>query len=248
MQEFKFPSYCTEYSCEGSIKKAMRREACFSFVFNKAVDDSDVTYKVILYKGTDLIGKEHKNNACLFTKKEISNHLKQAQSIYPFEFKVKEVPNYAGTYPVYKVTLKVHGVPGTFHKYILTWLRYMYEYPYNVLLLDAYKLKKDPVFRFWSIANLFNLVLSCYCGDSPDIHQIAQNRVSKTMKVKELREKIKEVKRLNYIYEGLRHNRRLIKDKVGDLSIMDIEFWESNKLFEDERKPVYMDTYKDIKK
>ena len=68
------------------------------------------------------------------------------------------------------------------------------------------------------------------------------------MKVKELREKIKEVKRLNYIYEGLRHNRRLIKGKVGDLSIMDIEFWESNKLFEDERKPVYMDTYKDIKK
>ena len=40
--------------------------------------------------------------------------------------------------------LRLNNVPPTFHKYVLTWLRYTYEFPYNVFLKDAYNLKSIP--------------------------------------------------------------------------------------------------------
>ena len=167
MRDFQFLCYHTEYSCKGAIGKKMGVSACFSRVFN-AIDGENISedYEIILYKGTKLAKEKNKSNSCLFTKKQISNHLKQAQRIYPFNFRITEVTNWGDGYNVFKVHLKLIQAPGTFHKYLLTWLRYMYEYPYNVILYDAYKLKKDPCFRFTSISDLFNLVLGCF-SESP---------------------------------------------------------------------------------
>lgn len=248
MKDFQFLDYHTEYSCKGAFKKDMSAELCFSFIFRHTSEQNiSEEYKVILYKGTDFSREKHNSNSCLFTKKQIRNHLRQAQGIYPFNFRITEVTNWDG-YNVFKVHLKLTNVPGTFHKYLLTWLRYMYEYPYNVILYDAYKLKKDPCFRFTSMSDLFNLVLACFNEYACDTHQIARWQVNKTMLKRDIREKLKNIKVLNDIYDRL--NNKVINNKIpnkdGDLTTSDFEFWESDDIFERRRKPVYMNVYKEV--
>ena len=249
MKDFQFLDYHTEYSCKGAFNEGMDVESCFSFVFqhtsNKNISEE---YEVILYKGTDFSKKRHHSNSCLFTKKQIRNHLKQAHGIYPFDFHITEAAKWRGGYNVFKIHLKLTNVPGMFHKYLLTWLRYMYEYPYNVILYDAYKLKKDPCFRFTSMSDLFNLVLSCFNENPADIHQIARNQVSKTMLKRDIREKLQNIRMLNNIYDKLKNkvNNNQIPDEDGDLTTSDFEFWESDDIFERRRKPIYMNVYKEI--
>ncbi len=249
MKDFQFLDYHTEYSCKGEFEKKMDVEACFSFVFNRTSERNvSEEYEVILYKGTDFSRERHNANSCLFTKKQIRNHLRQAQGIYPFDFYIREVPDWRGGYSVFKVCLKLTNVPGTFHKYLLTWLRYMYEYPYNVILYDAYKLKQDPCFRFTSMSDLFNLVLGCFSEDPRDIHQIARNQVSKAMRKRDIRAKLQNIGMLNNVYDKLKKkvNDNQIPGEDGDLTTTDFEFWESNDIFERKRKPVYMNVYKEV--
>ena len=249
MNDFQFLDYHTEYSCKGTLEKEMDVEACFSFVFNQ-IDEGNVSeeYEVILYKGTAFSREHHNSNSCLFTKKQIRNHLKQAQGIYPFDFHITEAAKWRGGYSVFKIHLKLTNVPSTFHKYLLTWLRYMYEYPYNVILYDAYKLKKDPCFRFTSMSDLFNLVLSCFNENPAAIHQIAGNQVSKTMLKRDIREKLQNIQMLNNIYVKLKNKVKInqIPNGDGNLTTTDFEFWESDDIFERRRKPVYMNVYKEI--
>lgn len=124
----------------------------------------------------------------------------------------------------------------------------MYEYPYNVILYDAYKLKKDPCFRFTSMSDLFNLVLGCFNENPRDIHQIARNQVSKTMLKRDIREKLQNIKMLNNVYDKLKNkgNNNQIPNEDGDLTTSDFEFWESDDIFERRRKPVYMNVYKEV--
>ena len=249
MNDFQFLDYHTEYSCKGAFKKDMDVDACFSFVFRRT-DEENVSeeYEVILYKGTDFSREKHNSNSCLFTKKQIRNHLKQAQGIYPFDFHITEAAKWRGGYSVFKIHLKLINVPGMFHKYLLTWLRYMYEYPYNVILYDAYKLKKDPCFRFTSMSDLFNLVLGCFNENPAAIHQIAGNQVSKTMLKRDIREKLQNIQLLNDVYVKLKNKVKInqIPNGDGNLTTTDFEFWESDDIFERRRKPVYMNVYKEI--
>lgn len=249
MNDFQFLDYHTEYSCKGAFEKEMDVEACFSFVFEQTGKENiSEEYEVILYKGTAFSREHHNSNSCLFTKKQIRNHLKQAQGIYPFDFHITEAAEWRDGYSVFKIHLKLTNVPGTFHKYLLTWLRYMYEYPYNVILYDAYKLKRDPCFRFTSMSDLFNLVLSCFNEDPRDIHQIARNQVSKTMLKRDIREKLQKIQILNNVYVKLKNKVKInqIPNGDGDLTTADFEFWESDDIFERRRKPVYMNVYKEI--
>lgn len=249
MKDFQFLDYHTEYSCKGEFEKKMSAEACFSFVF-KRTNERNVSeeYEVILYKGTDFSRERHNSNSCLFTKNQIRNHLRQAQGIYPFDFYITEVADWGDGYNVFKVRLKLTNVPGTFHKYLLAWLRYMYEYPYNVILYDAYKLKKDPCFRFTSMSDLFNLVLGCFSDDPRDIHQIARNQISKAMRKRDIRAKLQNIGMLNNIYDKLKKkvDKNQIPEEDGNLSTTDFEFWESDDIFERKRKPVYMNVYKEV--
>ena len=246
MKDFQFLDYHTEYSCTGEFKKQMSKEYCFSFAFKNTNRNSvSEEYIIILYKGLKFCKDHHRSNACLFTKQQIRNHLKQAQGIYPFRYRVTEISNWQKQGSVFKVHLTLEKVPGIFHKYILTWLRYMYEYPYNVLLCDAYKLKKEKCFRYSSISNLFNLILGCYCDNPRVIHQIAENKVSKRLNKKELQAKLKSIRELNDIYLELRDKISMIPKVALGTTIFDIEYWENDEIFDTYRKPIYMKVYKE---
>lgn len=261
MDNFCFLDYHTEYSCKGDVYHSLEKEACFSQVFKNSDSESmSVDYSVILYKDTRLTDEYRESNVCFLTKKQLRNHLKQAQVLYPFKFTIHNLTDYHQVdndyydcnecWNVYKVDLKLENVPGTFHKYLLTWLRYTYEFPYNVLLLDTYKLKTEDCFRFTSVANIFNLVLGCYCDeDLGRLHQIPQNNVLvEFLKTNDLRKKLSDIRKLNTIYKVLKSNPNVIPESIDNLSIKDIEYWNNDELYEQFRKPVYLKTYKDIYK
>lgn len=218
----------------------MEVRPCFGYVFGAVENNSSVKYRVVLYMGTRYSAEQHKSNACIFTKQEVRNHLKLLKSLYPLQYSVRDYRDKDG-YKRLLVTLNIENTPATFHKYALTWLRYLYEFPYNVLLRDAYTLKKERTFRFESIANLFNLTLSCYCHNSREIHQIPVNAITERLKIADIKRRIKRVEQLNDIYKQKEEKFLQIPENIQNFSVEDIEYWDSG--FE-ERKPIYMEIQK----
>lgn len=246
MKEFSYLNYHAEYTCEGSVIADRYGDTCFSYIFDSLVDVCDNIYRVVVYKDDHFIKVTRGSNACFLSKTELSNHLRQLQSLYPFKFLItedtREVNNQ--TLPYYIVTIHLKDVPGLFHKYVLTWLRYTYEFPYNMILLDTYRLKRLPMFRFMSISNLFNIVSNCantYVGNG---HSISESFVHQPLSKKELKERIKHVRALNAIYNSLRISKDKLPETIEGYSSRDLEYWSLD-LFEI-RKPYYLQMYNKI--
>lgn len=236
MKEFCYLDYCTEYSCKGSIKSPMEKHACFGGVFNNIRNGMHNIYTIILHCDLVYPAKYHKSNFCLLDIARVKKHLRLLKSLFPIKFRVINLnPS------TIKVILEISGVKAACHKYALTWLRYTYEYPYNVLLKDAYELKNDPTFRFESIANLFNLCLGSFCEYTRPVHQTLDDwGVPERISLKLLKERIEGIDELNEIYQKIR-KKSMIPDTINGFSANDIEYWETG--FE-ERKKVYLSNYK----
>lgn len=248
MKEFSYLDYTTIYSCKGDCEQALAEEACFGRVFvslpyNKC---SSVKYKIYIIKGLGLAAHEHKGNACLLTREQLFKHVKRAQQICPFTFSIHE-----GTYEdhnSYIVYINISKKKAMYHKYILSWIRYTYEYPYNVILIDALRLKQDPLFQFTSVATLFNVVLAACPFDIRDVHKIGYGRFLQQCSIKELKEKLNKVDALNNVYHRLSKDTTLVlNDHYDEYDSHDIEYW-SAELFEKVRKPNYLKIFNKIKK
>lgn len=244
MEEFSYLDFRTEYSCKGFFNTELIKGICFNVAFNKLsklTHTIDEQYEIILYRSLDYLRRTHYSNYCILSKKQLSKHLQQARDIFQFDFKINSIK--VNEIHAFKVTLILNkDCPLLFHKYILTWLRYTYEYPFNVLLLDAYKLKKEPRFRYTSIVNLFNITLASFKKDNA-LHSIIQPGVNCRLQKSQIRTQLTKVARLNDLYEVLYYNRQLIQRRVQNKSVEDIEYWEDANVYEQFRKPVYIKTY-----
>lgn len=222
MQEFKFLGYYTRYSATGDFKRSLSTCACFSDIYKKFVPHNlyNENYVIYIYKGTN---NSRNNNMCLLSKKQLQNHIKQAQEIFNFKYQVIELKG------LYKVNLNIIQAPGNFHKYILAWIRYCYEFPYNMLLLDALEIKKEPCFKYTSISNLFNVVLSCFNEEWDslrEIHQIPRHQVCLFLRKKEIFKKLLLVNRINDIYISRCSKKYYIPKKYNEYHYFDLEYWQ----------------------
>lgn len=242
MNEFRYLSYCTIYSCKGSKSIGKSERACFAYIFRDNFPNKfDISYKIIIYPNTRKC-KNGKNNYCLLTKDEIRNHLRRLRSIYPLHYKVTGDN-------LYTVYIRLKDVPQTFHKYVLTWLRYTYEYPYNVILKDVCWLKKDSQFRFVSTATLFNVVARCFPSFVEGLHSIAEHKTHIPTKIKDLRKSIDNNTYLGdlYKYATIEVINKIPRD-IKDFNIYDVEYWDNEEWFNQYRKKFYIDQYNKIKR
>lgn len=245
MKEFDYLSYHTEFSCSGDINLKMKTRVCFAEAFRQLGGKKiSVVYTIKVYK-EDTLRKSNGSNMCYFTRKQIKNHLDQLKDLFPIKSSVTDSKDEEK--PHFIVKLELTDLPGMYHKYALTWLRYLYEYPYNVVALDAYRLKKSPEFRFESIANLFNLIASCCCVWVGGGHSVVDNDPVGFLRRKELLAHLGRVQILNSLYPELRKKRTTIPEEIEKFKPRDIEYW-SDKFFEEQRKPVYLGAYKRFKK
>ena len=241
MGDFKFLSYHTEYGCEGTINKKFGEESCFGEIFRCNLNYLDEKYLIRLYK-KDHILKIRENNSCFVGIKEIKRHLKMISPLLVFEkykFKIEEKENY------FEVTLEIKA-DRLYHKYILTWLRYLYEFPFNMILKDAKRMRKEKEFKFESLSNLFVVISNCYDDIfDRDIHLISWGS-SRLLSNKQISERMKSLisegdRDLNHIYKNQKGKNKII----GEL--YDLKFWESEEEY-NERLVEYKKSYKKCKK
>jgi len=254
-KNFLMLNFCTEYSSEGNTEKQMCKDACFSTIFyserNGIVQKNKYTIK--LYKIGDWLNKKRQNNACLTDRAGIVHHLKILQSVFKFSYHLKEHEDH------FVLTMTLEG-DIIYHKYMLSWVRYLYEYPFNVFLADACKLKEIPEFKFESIINLFNLVgaTSGIRQHGTGIHAIGVTGWFKAlMTTKEIQEKLKELcgghKQINDIFPvlfaaggyGAPENKiegvETLDEDDGNLHSSD--YWDSEEEF-NKRIELYKKNYK----
>lgn len=254
-KNFLMLNFCTEYGSEGDTQKGLYQDACFSTIFHS--EDNGIVqknkYTIKLYKIGDWLNKKRQNNACMTDRAGIVHHLKILQSVFKFSYHLKEEEDH------FTLTITLEG-DLIYHKYMLSWVRYLYEYPFNVFLADACKLKGIPGFKFESIINLFNLVgaTSGICQHGTGIHAIGETGWFKAlMTTKEIQARLKELegghKQINDIFPVLYANGgRGAPDDViegvetleeKDNNLHSSDYWDSKEEF-NKRLELYKKNYK----
>lgn len=220
----------------------LKTDYCFSTVFDKYnhLEKHSATYTVYLYKGLKYLKSGYKNNSCFMTADEIAEHLRETKKIFSFDFEIKEYNK--RKFPVFVVTLELKNLPGAFHKYLLTWLRYAYEYPNNMLLMDAYKLREVPSLENTPVRDIMNVIQNTV--DQRHIHSIIKNQdyLYKPISCVSLRNKLNKCMCLHDLYQSVcGFPDKLKLGSFGSLFLKDIEYWENEDCYAYNRRPKYLE-------
>lgn len=245
MDNFRFLNFHTVYKSKGTITKdRIEGVACFSDIF-RGPNKQHNTYEIHVFKTNEKI-ESGKNNMCVLSRLEIVRYIKLLKKLIPYKLKSRVIEDDEK----YIIKLQLNG-SNIAHRFVLSFIRYLYEWPYNMYLHDALKLNRIKEFRFKSIFNLFNLVritLPIYehgtgihaIGDSHNHYKFISNR-----KLKEL---IKNTKNLclndmmkNIAFDDKRATMEYDISKTKELS-----FWISDKEF-NERLNYYKNNVKLLK-
>ena len=259
MQEFNYLNLHTVYKCSGEFSESTGYDGdyCFRKIFHnkEGLGDREITEKYVIttYKGIYYLVTSKNNNACIFSPEEIRKHLEIAKTeIHPFKYQIEETRVCLGSrnYPAYKVTLDITG-KFLYHKCILTWFRYLYEYPSNLIMKDAYRLKAScPSLKFINMLDLYNLVASCYPYNDYKSDQTL-SWGGKFMTIKQFKNRLKELEPqgtendvLSKIY-GRRISAQTRISSLPNCSNLhyDFEYWTGDEYFE-ERKALYLNEFK----
>lgn len=154
--KYSFLNYHTVYSSDGgagALRKNSR--ACFSDIFRyisrgKFIQDYTI---YIEREGLD----DNLNNQTFLTEKEIKTHLFWVKRNFEKSFKYSIKKCDAESKYSYIIKLTIDGYNIT-HRFILTYVRYIYEYPFSIIVKEALKLKRDKDFSDISYFDLLNVV------------------------------------------------------------------------------------------
>ena len=211
----------------------IHESVCFSTLFSNGCKSK--YYRIIILKGEADLNKYY-SNFCFFTKKEIKNHLKQIPNFCDIKFKIKDI-TYKGD-EAFQLDLFIDSSKRIVHKYVLTWVRSLFEWPFYLYLIHAKKLKQLPQFRFESVINLFNLVATVHRASfHTDIHTFGTNLLPS--KKKEIINTVNHVSLVNHVF-----NRKRIENIPQCELVQDFD-QITDKLYE-ENLPKYLEAYKMI--
>lgn len=243
--EFQYLSYYTKYSCSGAFELANpHNTACFATAFGKikGIKGSfSETYKILMYKASDpKILAGGRSNKCFLNKQQLKNHINQLRSLMDLRIvRLNEEKDH------FELTVKVTGEK-IYHLYFLNWARYTYEYPFNVILLDAYKLRKKLITE--SISNLYNIAAACYNGHGYNTgHAICKG--GKLYRIAELKKRLETLAkngedRVNNVIES---SSNLAKVKACPANNKyNIKYWQSEEEYQ-KREQYYLNAYELLK-
>ena len=225
--DFKYLEFWTYYSSKGTLDKNLKREWCFSSVFNGLKHQKN-EYVLYIYNNGHLTNKD---NNCLITKEQLIEHINEINKFYKFEYKLKTIKD------GYKLEFTIDA-PIIYHKIILSWLRYSYEFPFNVAIYEAFKIKEEKGFKRLTLLNLFNLIgATMYCTKhGTSIHAIGKfYEWKKLINYKEFRKLIEENRRrdetcaINDIIPVLYDDDLKTLELPVDKRINHTNYWEDEK-------------------
>lgn len=149
--EFFYPDLATYFTCEGTTEKPeFTHTCCFSRALKTAHVKMDNTYRIKIYKQRDT----SIDNFLYFTRKEVEKYFSYLYEMYSnMDLHIEDENDYEMI-----VYLKINDYH-LYHTFILTFIRYLYEYRYAFALSEAMQLKKTFRFRKMSIYSLMMLVV-----------------------------------------------------------------------------------------
>lgn len=173
------------------------RAVCFGTLVSRLPNEGNIhnKYKIVLFKPQD----EHhweingrNGNATLLNINEIRNHIRVVKNIFNFSYKVTEHEDR------YFVFIDINQ-PKIYHRYLLSWIRYTYEYPFNIACLDMHEMRRQPECRFISSPNLMLTTLLFTLNPRID-HCICNQGVPKGLTNSRLKKRFNETEYLNSFY------------------------------------------------
>lgn len=164
VNKIRYASYCTIYSARGTINNDLTSRVCFADILNRGKIKEE-HYEIYILNDLDHCLNQCISNYCFLSIEEIRNHIRLARRLFPFVYDVEET-GYNG-HSGFKVTIDLDA-NSIYHRYLLTWIRYLYEFPFNIILNDALHMKQTYLNRV-SIPNLFVLCANSY-QNGPDIY------------------------------------------------------------------------------
>ena len=163
MAKYSFLTYKTAYSVKCATINfdcLDSGEACFYRAFQNAKGIAE--YKIKVFKGNKQAEENSYDNNCFLTREQIKEHMSHIKDIVDF----KMIINDKGEYFEIKLKLNCSNVK---QRFILTWLRYCYEFPGNFITMYMFKMKK--YFPKLTHIDLFHLIEQgvekrMFCGHS----------------------------------------------------------------------------------
>jgi hypothetical protein len=243
-------SDCESAACFGGYTGLLRKEKY------RPQEKLDVTLDIKI-RTFDHFLEDHKgkNNFCLLGKKDIEEHFAYLSETYCIDCSVqvfgddwKELEDDKLPEENYYLKLHLNATPGQ-QVFALTWCRHLYEFPFNMFLLDALRLKKEfGEFRNEHLANIIQVVgssfakVSYYRGDQclcePQKELITEDRLCKHLT---------SHKTITSAWNSLSEEKRqAIKPLLSNEdTLKKSTYWLDPQTF-DERKNIYLQNYMSI--
>lgn len=218
---FDYLNYSTIYQASGDLvfeNKKLVREACFSYIFRNVRNNKKqhIIYSIYISTDPSFIQENHENNFCILTEEQIRFHISYLRFISSFKYRITK--KFIDDYPGFRIDLDLNAI-GIVHKMFLTWIRYLYEYPYNLVLYDSFKLREEKRFIEKSnYLNIVNFVTTFYSDDW--IHQIPKynNKIPEFITRKSFKNRLMKCDFLNDVLKNSNIQIEQFKeyDKIDD--------------------------------
>lgn len=198
----KYLNFYTWYSSKGHVEQKMQREWCFGHIFHihKLPEDNILKniYTIrICHSGKDIANNF--SNQCYLSLPDIKRYLNQGKKFVNYTYKITKNQDY------YYITADVQDVHIA-HKFILTYIRYLYEIPFALYLYEAVHLKRDCIeFKHLDYLTIYNIVSATIPNydHGAGIHNIGKSyKFKQLMTINEVKQRFNDpdIDQLNDIF------------------------------------------------
>jgi hypothetical protein len=189
---------------------------------------------------------------CPFNLDQVIENLNDINEVIPITYQIEE------TEEMFEIHLEISmELSSRVHFYVLTRVRYLYEFPQSALFYDVFRLRGTEKFSGWTLQNLYNLVVSAipsipnqgidrsgFNGRSywyDPYHSIPKNSTSGISELKSN----KELHEANYDFSTLNNTYRVL-NKIPIKIPYDIQLFNSLSYWTEEdgfnlRYPYYLE-------
>lgn len=153
VKKLKYLNYCTIFAASGDLNVPLRDRACFADVLNIKYLNKE-HYEIYIVRDENFCLKQNASHLCLLDESGIKKHLKLARRLFPFSYNV-EKSEYNGM-DAFKINIDLEAAH-IYHRYLLTWVRFLWEFPYNLILIEALRMKH----AYLPKESITNLIVVC---------------------------------------------------------------------------------------
>ena len=250
-------NYMCKYKCkiqndEKVVKYKTTRDAvCFARLFRYSDEfgknRSKYSTKITFAANEEAYNRD-KSQLCLISRKNMTFYLRYLKKFLDFKFQIQKVKsNY--------IVIVEGEHTSTKHKFLITCVRYMYEFDYNIVLAEAIALHRNLKYADFTLFDIINMVSVFRWSLSSGHGHMYQHCIYPPYSVKEVKENIATSSSVNSIF---RYNSRMsLNDTIyeimgeydkfiqefNDVPFKDIDTFFTRKKLE-ERCQVYDKIYK----